>query len=864
MNLDTKGKFDAEVCENIPLHNTNFVQSYGFLLVTDYDLKVIQWSDQLPSFLGIRDEELENQDLKEFLVVQQYQEIRKKIADKKVQDHIPMDLIFSTIHNTVQFKALLHIKEEYLILELEETQANPILPFAKLYQEIKYISAILKVTGDVDDLSQKAAENLRALSGFDRIMIYCFDDEWNGQVIGEASKDDMVKYMGFHFPSSDIPKQARQLYLKNPYRMIPDTLSTTHALVPNKNRANNGYTDLSDCNLRSVAQVHIEYLKNMGIQASMSVPIIKDQKLWGLIACHHQTAKQLTYEMRSAFELLATLISEQISSRHTQKQLERRVLLFTQLGKLVQTMSESQDFVKDLLEGKGNLLSLMNLSGAIVLYENNYVVQGEIPPRDFVEKLMEWHKKEHTHYLYYSHNLPLEYEPAKAFSDIASGVIFLPLAMERNYYIVGFRKEYIQTIQWAGNPEHAQSLPNDVNALHPRNSFSIFRETKRYHSKKWDNIEVEVADTLLKATLEIILKSQIMNRMIAEEQVYQLSVVAQKTANSVITLDRYGNVEWMNDSFSTLAGQRLKDVVGKTLNEVLKSSGNIEEVSQMLGMLHDQKGDFNRDILIKKDGKDFYLNFNFSRVPNGHDDKEKFIAVGTDFTAIKEKSMALEAINEQLDKYTYIVSHDLKAPLKGLEGLLNIVEENNEQKDYDDNIHIFPLMREALTRMDGFISSLLVQAKGQNTEAEEVNLNQLIQDVTKWLQPDPYKIKVLIQKDLPTVKTNRTYLQQIFSNLFSNAIRYGQPVEGICLIEVGLEKKDTPFLHFYVKDNGQGIAKEFHQRIFHLYDTGKEKGSTGIGLYTLKSIVEENGGKIWVESELGQGANFHFTWKLSL
>lgn len=803
---------------------------------------------------------MEGVNLREFLVMQQYQEIRKKVADKKIQDHIPVDLIFSTVHKTVNFKAFVHIKAEYLLLELEETKSNPSTSFAQLYQEIKYISAVLKIAGSVEDICQKAAENLKNLSGFDRVMLYCFDDEWNGQVIGEALTEGMISYKGFHFPSSDIPRQARQLYLKNPYRMIPNINEAPQALVPEVNPTIGGFTDLSDCNIRNVAMVHLEYLKNMEVQASMSIPIIKDHQLWGLIACHHKTAKHLPYEMRSAFELLSAIISEQVAARQTKSQLERRIFLFDQLGSLVKYMSHKNDFVEGLLGGNVNLLPLFNISGAVVLYEKEYHVLGETPPRSFVEELMDWHKKEHASNIYYSHRLPLEYEPAQQYAAIASGVIFLPLALGRKYYIIGFRQEYLQQIQWAGDPTFAKSLPNQIDALHPRNSFALFQETKRFHSRKWEKVEIDIAETLLKATLEIILKSQVMKRLIAEEEAFQLSIVAQKTGNSVITLNKQGKVEWVNEAFSTLSGKELRDVVGKTLDQILASTQHVEDVSLLLDQLTQAGDGFKREILIQKEGKDFYLDFNFSRVKQEGGSDDKIIAIGTDFTAIKQKSMALEAINEQLDKYAYVVSHDLKAPLKGIEGLLNVLEENLADGDNSENDMLFSLMREATSRMDGFISSLLSQAKGQRTASEEVEVDKLLAEIVQWLNPDKEKVKFIIQKDMPVLKTNRVQLQQVFSNLLSNSIRYGCPENDHCLIEIGFSQTRPNSVQFYVKDNGKGIAPEFHERIFNLYDTGKEKGSTGIGLYTIKSIVEEIGGRIWVESELGHGAIFRFEW----
>ncbi|MBC7452043.1 MAG: GAF domain-containing protein [Cytophagales bacterium] len=861
MDINEVGQFDAEVCENIPLHNTNKIQAYGFLIVTDNNFTIIQISDNVPELFEQPQSDFLLHNLNTFIQKEQYEELITKVDHKNIQDNIPLTLEFSIAEKTLYFNALIHLKKEYIIIELEKTKEHSFRNFTSLYQEIRYISALLKGSTDLDELCQLAAVNLKNISGFDRIMIYKFDDEWNGKVLGEAKEEYMDSYMHLHFPSSDIPKQARQLYLKNAYRLIPDIKYKPSFLIPEVNSVVNGITDLSECNLRSVAEVHLEYLNNMDVQASMSVPIIKDQQLWGIVACHNKKPKKVSYEVRSTFELLSSILSEQITSKETRNILEKRIRLSASFETLLEQMSSSQDFIGGLTGDHVNFLELLNITGAAIIYENNYNAIGDVPDQAFVTMLMEWHHLNLSGRIYYTNNLPGAYEQAIPYAELASGVIFLPLSLDRKYYIIGFRKEYVRTIAWAGNPGHDKGLSGDIHALHPRNSFSVFHDQFRFHSEKWDAVEIEMAENLLKAVLEIILKSQIIRRVIAEEESYQLSFVAQKTSNAVFTLDKNGNVEWVNEAFLQLSGKPAHSLIGKKLEEVLESANGFKDISDWMHELTEHKS-FKRDIIINKEDKDVHMNFDFAMVEGENHSIEKVIAIGTDFTTIKEKTTSLEALNRQLDEYAYIVSHDLKAPLKGIEGLLGLLSYELEDKLTDHNRKIMMLINESLLRMNNFIANILRKAR-VGSKIEEVNLNKMFVELLEWMSVSKEGITFSIQQDLPMIITDKISLMQVFGNLLSNAVKYGVHESRAAVIETGISSVTESFVEFFVKDNGNGVPEKYQQKIFELFNTGQEIDSTGIGLSTAKSLVEENGGKIWLNSIEGEGAAFYFTWKIS-
>lgn len=862
MEITGVGKFDAEVCENLPINFTNQIQSFGYLIVLDNDLKIIQVSENFLKYFTITQEIFIQSSIDDYLEGDSWGEFKIRINNNKLKRSFLLDLVFKFNDTSKRFLTKIHFADNYLLLELEEIYDEKIRSFIGVYQEIKYYNSLLKATNDIDELCITAAEIVKTLSGYHRVMIYSFDKDWNGKVLGEAKSEGMDSFMGIHFPSSDIPQQVRKQYLKKGFRLIPDVDYHPQSLTPEINPVNNGYTDLSLCNLRSVARVHIEYLKNMGVQASMSVPIIMNNNLWGLIACHHCTAKNLSYEIRSALELLSNIISSQVSIKETEIHLSRRQDLSTSLNILIEQITKDNDFVGGLLSKEVNITNLLKLTGVAIFYENNFHYLGKTPSEPQIKDLIKWYKENYSGDIFFTEKLPLIFEPAKEYAAEASGIILLPLAIEQDYFIIGFREEIIQSIYWAGDPGHAKSLSGDVNSLYPRNSFALFKDKVSYNSAKWDEIEIEIAETLLRSILEVILKSQIMRRLIAEEDSYRLSEIAQKTSNAIATLNTSGNIDWVNDAFVKHIGIEFKEILGKSWKEIFNDSKEFQDIDSEFNHLIKFGREFTCEVNISKNNEYSYLSFNFSTIKALDEDVNKIIVVGTDITELKEKSSLLEIKNNELDKYAYVVSHDLQAPLKSVEGLVYILEDEIFKNLNEENKGYWNFIKESIQNMDSFISEILIEAKaGRKSEKVEINLNLLFEEVLLWINPPKDKVHFKVQEGLPIFFGNKNNLQQVLLNLISNAIKHGHKKNKLNIIEIGL-KNEGNFLEIFVRDNGPGIIKADQGRIFEVFTTSGKSGGTGIGLSTVKNLVEISGGKIWIESEVGNGATFKFTWPI--
>jgi two-component system, chemotaxis family, sensor kinase Cph1 len=337
---------------------------------------------------------------------------------------------------------------------------------------------------------QVVAKELKRLSGFDKVMIYQFDEAWNGDVVAEEKEQGMDSYLGLKFPASDIPKQARELYKKTPYRLIPAIAYEPVKLYPVLNPKTNAFTDLSDSNLRSVASVHLEYLRNMQVNASMSTRILKDGELWGLIACHHRTPYYLSYEMCSVFELISNVITTKIGAVHSADQLVYNVSKQQQINELVQLIYQKSEPGSYL----GLLASLLEADGVAVVMDKKITSFGKTPDFTAIEDLVIWLSSNEVRDIYHQPSLSSVYETAEAYALAASGLLALPIEYNKGNFILAFRPEAVQKVAWGGNPSEAVQFESDGKKYHPRASFQQWQQTVRFSAIPWKTQVLQTAE----------------------------------------------------------------------------------------------------------------------------------------------------------------------------------------------------------------------------------------------------------------------------------------------------------------------------------------------------------------------------------
>lgn len=504
--------YDSDFCGSIPLHQINLIQPHGLLLVLDKSLHIRQVSENISDLLDLAPEAILEQPLASFLPETELKDLKLKLSREQrlelEQVDIPFSLTFGTEDNSQVFTATVHPEADQILIEMEPAQRENDKSFLSFFQQIKYITSHIKQAEGTEAIAQVVADEFKQFTGFDRVLVYRFDPLWNGTVIGQAKTEDMSDLLGLRFPASDVPKQARDLYFKNPYRLIPARDYEPVRLYPILNPITRRFTDLTSCNLRSVASVHLEYMGNMGISASMSVPLILEGKLWGLISCHHKTPKYPSYQERTAMELLSTIAAVRLGSYEKEQLATMQAHKRGQYATMMEQLFTQDFFSEALLHGKPNLVELLSLDGAAVVYEGNVQTVGKTPPVQKIKELASWLRRNSSDKTYVTNSLPQAYPNSKDYKDEASGLLAMPINPDQGEYIMCFRGEVLQTVNWSGNPDQAIRKEPDGKSYHPRNSFALYQQTVQLTSLPWRQEEVEAAEALRSAVLSKIIREK--------------------------------------------------------------------------------------------------------------------------------------------------------------------------------------------------------------------------------------------------------------------------------------------------------------------------------------------------------------------
>lgn len=516
------------------IHSLTQIQPHGVLLVLqEPELTVLQTSRNTLSAFGITPEATLGRKLDEILDAFQVDRFRTALLANNLDLINPTKVWVRRTGDDYQvFDAVFHRSADgFLILELEPALTQDNIPFLSFYHLAKTSIGQLETSSSLQDFCQIIVREVRNVTGFDRVMLYKFDDDGHGEVLAEEKLEAMEPYLGLHFPESDIPQPARKMFLSNWIRVIPDAYAEPVDLYPAHNAATHQPTDLTLSILRSPFSCHLEYLQNMGVGASLTISLMKDQKLWGLIACHHLTPKQVPYELRKACEFLGRVIFAEISTREEEADYTYRMKLTQVQSALVEYMSQAENFVEGLVRHEPNLLELVAAKGAAICFNGQWTTLGQTPAEEELNYLVQWLAKHVEEEVFYTNALPLIYSDAERFKEIASGLLAIPIS--KRSYVLWFRPEVIQTVNWGGDPTKAYELQelNGSFRLCPRKSFHLWKETVRLKSLAWKPVEVKAALELRKAIVNIVLR-----------QAEELALLAQDLERSNAELKKFAYV----------------------------------------------------------------------------------------------------------------------------------------------------------------------------------------------------------------------------------------------------------------------------------------------------------------------------------
>jgi len=731
-------------CDYEPIHIPGKIQAHGFLITLNDDFNISGCSENIKEFIAITateclgkhisilDDLLGKANSPSFIV----QLIQLYTTRKGFEPANPYLIEIGGLH----YNLILCKQTTGYLLEFENELSDLDLD---IRDNIGHsLSEILSDT-DLSQLLDNAANEIKKIIGYDRVMVYRFHEDDHGEVIVDVKNEGLESLLNIHYPASDIPKQARHLYIKNLTRIIADVNAKTSDIIALGSTMTMAF-DLTHSTLRAVSPIHIQYLKNMGVASSFSISIIHKGQLWGLIACHNYSPRFINYKQRAA----SRLISQVLSSALSYKQMELDQVRIADLQAAVETLSKQllrNDTVDHaLFEHDVKILHVTESTGAVLFFDNQIYKCGQTPDDDFLKDLRIW-LNEYIHLdVFSTDHLPQQNPLAIPYKDCASGILVCRLSKEMGEYLIWFKPERISTVTWAGNPEKPVTIDDQgIASISPRTSFAKWTQTIALTSEPWKKTDIKCAMLLM------------------DEVAFAIS----RKANEV-----------------------------RVLNERIKKA------------------------------------------------------------------------YEELDAFSYTISHDLKNPISSIKGYSQLLSRNpslNDQAQY-----MVKRIEEGADKMKNMVGDVL-----HYSLVGEYSRKPTVIDMAKLLNDT--KDELLIASHSPALSINilntidligdPTMIMQVFSNLLNNAVKYSKEAK---FPEVTVACEDTGETVIYaIRDNGIGIEAGDHGKIFELFkrsDRVKDYEGSGVGLSIVRRIMDKHSGKIWLESEPGQGSVFYVAFNKEL
>jgi len=630
-----------------------------------------------------------------------------------------------------------HRSGEHTVLEIEAAGQERGTQ-APIYSLARHFLPQLQKADSLEALAELAAVEIKRLTGFGRSLVYRFDEEGHGEVLAEQIDPGYDSYSGHRFPASDVPPQARELYLLNHIRLIPDANYEPVPLVGSDPDWKSTSLDLSYAGLRSVSPVHLEYMRNMGTLASMSVSIVVKGRLWGLISCHDHEPTRLSFQTRAACEHLGRLLSLQIAAKEDNADVAARLELRQLTLQIVSHLADGDATLQRLVAEPAPLLRLAQASGAAVVLNEDCWTIGDTPGREQIAGLAKWICASNQE-VWSSDRLAEEYPPAADFAAKASGVLAVSISQVHQHLVLWFRPELVETIRWAGDPRKEPSFSGG--RIHPRKSFSSWQQQVRGRSAPFSLAQEGAAAELRHALIGIVLRR-------AEE---------------------------------------------------------MAEVATELGR-----------------------------------------------------------VNKELEAFSYTVSHDLRAPMRHIAGYVDLVQDMEGKHLSERSMRYLSHVKEAAAYAGHLVDALLDFSRMGRSSLKRgrVDTRMLVDElVTEFnRQEQGRRIVWEIEDPLPSLWGDPFLLQVALRNLLGNAAKYTRTRDKPHVRISPVRNADGDGLE--ITDNGVGFQQKYVGKLFGVFQRlhqAEEFEGTGIGLASVRRIVERHGGTVWARGEPDQGAVFGFT-----
>jgi len=479
-----KPDIDVTNCDQEQIHIPGSVQNFGALIACKKSGEITRASANAATFVGIAADDLIGKSIETVFKKDELDKIDRAASEFA---RTSFDL---TLPDGKKLSALWHSAsdEQYFDLVLPASQESQ----SAFNSTVSKVGVKLSSATNEAAFAKTIAQLVREISNFDRVKVYKFDKDWNGEVIAESRKDSMPSYIGLHFPSTDIPKQARELYIRNRFRVISDVDGKQSQLVEAPGLAP---LDLSFSYVRSVSPIHLQYLRNMDVAASMSISLFEKGRFWGLIACHHQTPRTFSLAEFSFYQSLSQLCSNRLSDLGKLAQSETKLRYLSTIQDIAANLLDSHD-LKVLMNKHPSLDELIQSTGNVFITEETILRKNSTPDNPTLQSLIEWLESNPNDEVFACDDLPARY--GQDIGAYACGLLAAKVPGLNKSWVMWLRPEMSKSVNWAGDPFKPTNESPFGDRLYPRTSFELWKETVKGISIQWQPWEIEAAGFLAK------------------------------------------------------------------------------------------------------------------------------------------------------------------------------------------------------------------------------------------------------------------------------------------------------------------------------------------------------------------------------
>lgn len=547
-------------CDSEPVQTPGCIQAHGLLAVLHLeDLRILQISENLPRFIGCHPSEVLDLSISALIGSAGKHRLAAFLESEQVERNPQYLCTLPLVGGEREYDVLVHLQGELVVVEFEPASVDAGAA-EDYYGMVKRSVSRMQTAGKLSDFCDIVAEEVRAVTGIDRVMVYKFHADFHGEVVAESKREDLSPWLGLHYPAEDIPLPAREIFKKIWVRPLPDAAAPVVEMVPLANPLTGRGLDMTHCSLRGASVMYTEYLQNMGVAASLTMSLMVDGELWGLIACQHETPTTFPHQIRAACEFLAQVASLQLRSVEQRESFEYRIKIEELQNRIITNASHESSLVP-LTEGSPNILDAMDATGAAIFHSGEWFCVGNTPSDTKLDALKEWlNERPELHSarpVYHTDCLSRDYPAADSFADVASGLLAISLSRQKHTYVLWFRPETILTIHWGGNPDDKPMVlgPHGPR-LTPRMSFEIYAESVKRRSEVWKRVDVDSALRLRMLIMELVVSRA--------EQISELNADLTRTNEEL-------------DAFAYVASHDLKE----PLRGISKYAHQLMEAGQM-------------------------------------------------------------------------------------------------------------------------------------------------------------------------------------------------------------------------------------------------------------------------------------------